>query len=88
MELQLLDEVDLVDLYADMFPGSADVDKMHPMWAAYEAYLADESNQNELVDSTFAQLALNEGEHEELTCLLFPFVCLTFIIDAEERYVY
>lgn len=88
MELQLLDEDDLVDLYAEMFPGSAYVDKMHPMWAAYEAYLADESTQNELGDSAFAQLALNEDEHEELSCLWFPFVCLTFIIDAEERYLY
>jgi hypothetical protein len=88
MELQLLEEADFDDLYAEMLPSSAYVDEMHPMVAAHKAYLAWKNAQNELGEAANMQSTLIEGEHEELSCVPFSCVYLTFIIDAEERYIY
>ncbi len=88
MELQLLEEVDFDDLYAEMLPNSAYVDEMHPMGAAYKAYLAWKNAQNELDEAAIMQSTLIEGEHEELSYVPFSCVYLIFIIDAEERYLY
>jgi len=47
MGLQLLEEVDFDNLYAEMLPNLAYVDKMHPLGAAYEAYLPGKYNLQE-----------------------------------------
>ena len=88
MEPQLIEEVDFDDLYAEIFPSSAYVDKSDPAQAAYESSLVEKNEQNELGNATIMQSTLIEGEHEEQSCVPFSCVYLTFIIDAIERYLY
>jgi hypothetical protein len=88
MELQLLEEADFDDLYAEMLPNSAYKSEIHPMVAAYKAYLAWKNGLNELGEAAILQSTMIEDEHDELYCLLSSCVYLTFIIDGEERYLY
>lgn len=88
MELQLLEEADFDDLYAETLPNSAYVDERHPMGAAYKTYPALKYPQLEPGGAGIVQSTLTEGEYEELSCIPFSWVYLTFIIDAIERYLY
>lgn len=95
MEVQLLETVDFVDVFAEMCLGSACyMDRKHPALAAFDAYHTEKNAQDDLDNAAVIQSDQNESKQQIVACDTPQLVYLHFIIenfytvDAKEWFVY